>query len=243
MPATLTHCQTALSGTPTQRRASRAHRLALAAVLALLAPLAATAQVTALANGSSLTGGSENFATLALGSYSSFSGSLGSVGYTATQLTADSTTRLNRVTTSGFGPGFYFADNLVFVADLAGVSISFSQPVNAFGVGAIGNITGGYGITIRFYDGNTLLGNATGLGVAGFGGNTGPTFVGGQSATAFNKVEIISVGSGGFGFATNGMSIGPVAAVPEPATAGMLAVGMLALGAVAWRRGRAGVQA
>ena len=243
MTSTLTQCQAERSVPPAQGRASRPHRLALAAVLALLAPLAATAQVNALANGSSLTGGSENFATLALGSYSSFNRSLGSVGYTANQLTTDSITRLNRITPSGFGPGFSFQDNLVFVADLAGVSISFSQPVNAFGAGAIGNITGGYAITMRFYDGNTLLGSVVGLGAAGFSGNTGVTFVGGQSTTAFNKVEIVSSGSGGFGFAMNGMAIGPVAAVPEPATAAMLAVGMLALGAVPWRRGRAGVQA
>lgn len=243
MPSTLTHCQAELFSTPAHERTSRPHRLALAAVLALLTPLAATAQVTALANGSSLTGGSENFATLALGSYVSFPGSLGSVGYIATQLHTGSDARLNRITPSGFGPGFSFLDNLVFAATTEGIRIGFSQPVNAFGVGAIGNITGGYAITMRFYDGNALLGNVVGLGVAGFSGNTGVTFVGGQSATAFNKVEIVSSGSGGFGFAMNGMAIGPVAAVPEPAAAGMLAAGMLALGAVAWGRGRAGVQA
>lgn len=212
-----------------RRSAPSPAAIAFATVLAWL-PAMGHAQVTLLSDDSSLTGGNDDFANLALGDYVSFTRSLGPVGYTASQLHAGSDARLVRTTPASYGPGFAWYDNLVFASGIDGIRLDFSQPVNAFGAGAIGNITGGYLMTLRFFSAGTLLGSVGAGGVAGFQGNTGVTFVGGQSVVPFDQVEVLGPN---FGFALNGMAIGAVAAVPEPAAALLLTLGLAVFG---WRQ-------
>ena len=219
----------------------RTRTAAFIAALAL-APLAAAAQVTSLPNGSTLTGGLSTFSDLALGNYVSFTRNVGEVSYTATQLLSGSDPRLWRITPQSYGPGFTSNDKLLFVVSSEGVRIDLGTPVNALGLGGIGNITGGYVIFLDLYAGNTLLGGVLAGGTAGFQGNTGVTFVGAQSVTAFDRVQI---STSAFGFAMNHFAIGAVSAVPEPTAGGMLALGLAALALVARRHGQgpSGLQA
>lgn len=195
-------------------------------------PMLAAAQVTPLPDASSLTGGRYNFADLSLGSYTGFATSIGAVGVTASQVYAGSDPRLVRTTPSNYGPGFCWCDNLLFAYAVDAVRLDFETPVQSFGLGAIGNTTGGYAIGINFYAGQTLLGTTYGGGTAGWQGNTGVAFAGAFSATPFDRVEI--VGPSG-GFAMNYWAIGAAAPVPEPAGAALLAAGL----ARAWRPRRA----
>jgi hypothetical protein len=215
--------------------ASRPTRSRLIAALCLaalsLAPLAATAQVSGLPNAATLTGGGYDFSALALGSYTSFAGSVGGVGFTASQMYSGSDARLVRTTPPYYGPGFAWYDNLLFASGIEGVRLDFSAPLTAFGTGAIGNITGGYAITLQLFSGSSLLGSVSAGGSAGWQGNTGVTFVGAQSAMPFDRVQITGPV---YGFAMNQFAIGEVAPVPEPASAALLALGVAGL---ALRRG------
>lgn len=225
-------CLTAFS--KTRPHAPRRAALWLAALA--LAPMAASAQVSNLADAAPLTGGLYDFSTLAPGAYTTFSGSFGAVGFTASQMHAGSDARLVRSTPAFYGPGFAWYDNLLFASGIEGVRLDFATPLHDFGTGAIGNITGGYTMTLRLYAGDALLGSVSASGSAGWQGNTGVTFIGAHSATAFDRVEITGPV---YGFAMNRLAIGPVAApVPEPASAALMVLGMAGIALAARRRQR-----
>ncbi len=107
----------------------RALRTLATAGLALMGPLLAQAAVTALPNGSSLTGGYNNFSTVALGGYTSLSGSIGPVGFTASPSDGSTQPQLWRITPSDFGPGFCWCDNLLFTNATQGLDLSFDTPL------------------------------------------------------------------------------------------------------------------
>lgn len=207
---------------PAVRRSARAAGVLLAA----LAPLAAAAQVSALPGGASLTDGRYDFSTLARGAYVSFSDRVGGAGFTASQLGTAADARLVRTSPEFYGPGFCWCDHLLFASGIPGVRLDFDRPLQAIGLGAIGNITGGYTITLSLYAGSTLLGSTAAGGAAGWQGNTGVTFVGAQSATPFDRVEI---GGPASGFAMNHFALGGVSPVPEPVPAALLALGLAGL--------------
>lgn len=203
--------------------------------LAALAPLAASAQVTTLPDAEPLTG-VYDFSALAQGAYTTFSGSIGAVGFTISQMYAGSDARLVRTTPTYYGPGFAWYDNLLFASGIEGVRLDFATPLHDFGTGAIGNITGGYTITLRLYAADALLGSVSASGSAGWQGNSGVTFIGAHSATAFDRVEITGPV---YGFAMNRLAIGPVTSpVPEPASAALMVLGMAGMALAARRRQR-----
>ena len=224
---------------PTAHGKARTHDLRRAALwLATLAfaPLAASAQVGALPDAAPLTGGVYDFSALAPASYTSFTGSFGAVSFTASQMYAGSDARLVRTTPAFYGPGFAWYDNLLFASGIEGVRLDFSTPLHDFGTGAIGNITGGYTMTLRLYAADALLGSVSAGGSAGWQGNTGVTFIGAHSATPFDRVEITGPV---YGFAMNRFAIGEVAApVPEPASAMLMGLGMAGIALAARRRQR-----
>ena len=196
--------------------------------------------MTQLPSASSLKGGQENGASLALSNQTTFAGTVGGIVYIATQVNAGSDARLVRTTPASYGPGFPWCDNLLFASGIPAVRLDFATPITAFGTDAIGNITGGFDITLTLCGGATLLGSVTWGSTAGWQGTTGVAFAGQQSAIAFNRVEIASPV---FGFAMNQFAIGPVAAVPEPATSGQLGWNWLAwyrAHAAAWVAAEAG---
>ncbi|MFG6431529.1 PEP-CTERM sorting domain-containing protein [Roseateles sp. LYH14W] len=200
-----------------------------------LAPLAASAQVATLPDAAPLTA-VYDFSALAPGSYTTFTGSFGAVGFTASQMYAGSDARLVRTTPAFYGPGFAWYDNLLFASGIEGVRLDFATPLHDFGAGAIGNITGGYVMTLRLYADDVLLGSVSASGSAGWQGNSGVTFIGAHSATAFDRVEITGPA---YGFAMNHLAIGQVAApVPEPASAALMALGMAGIALAARRRQR-----
>ncbi|MGQ3051662.1 MAG: PEP-CTERM sorting domain-containing protein [Roseateles sp.] len=178
-----------------------------------------------------LTGGTYDFSALAPGAYTSFTGQVGGVSFLASALYDGGDARLVRSSPANYGPGFWWGDHLLFASGIEGLRLDFGAPLGAFGIGAIGNITGGYAITVSLFDGDTLLGSLSAGGVAGWQGNTGVTFVAAQSTQAFDRVEVRGPA---YGFATNGFVMAPAAPVPEPASVLMMAVGGLAL----WLDGR-----
>ncbi len=206
-------------------------------VLALAASygVTASAAVVSGATPAALTSGSYDFSTLAPGAYNSFTGQLGGVAFTATALYGGSDARLQRIAPSGYGPGFWWGDSLLFANGIEGLRLDFAQPLTAFGVGAIGNITGGYAISLSVLSQDSLLGSVAAGGVAGWQGNTGVTFVGAQCTQPFDRVEIRGPV---FGFATNGFGIA-AAPVPEPTSLLLMAAGSAALLlGRRWRRGK-----
>lgn len=148
------------------------------------------------------------------------------MGYTASQVWSGTDPRLVRTTPASYGPGFCWCDNLVFAYAVDAMRVDLDTPVHALGLGAIGNVTGGYSISMYLYAGDTLLGTASAGGVAGWQGNTGVTFLGAHSATAFDRVEITGPG---YGFAMNHLAVGEVSPVPEPRPALLLALGLAGL--------------